>query len=752
MAPSLVFEFLFFALLLFIIILLYINIKSRRSAEIELQSKNDLLERILNCMPNILYIKDSDGRLQLVNKAFSEFNGHPPEKLLGKNVDDILIETEEIENIKQLEADVLKNYSSRFVASEKITNPVTGQTHWFQTLRLPFPTDEKYGNKILAIGNEITRRKKIEQELREERNFVNAVLNTAGALIVVLNSKGEIVRFNNACEELTGYSFEEVAGKQIWELLIPADERADVIKIFDNLNENDFSEKQENHWLDKDGNKRLISWSNTLLSSSEDRSEYVIVIGQDITARRRAERALARSEEKFRSIFEHTGTALVVIEDDGVISEINEEFESLSGYSRSEVVNKKPWTDFIHESEIKRMSDNYRRRKENSAEVKNQYDFKFVNREGTIKDVHITVSVFPGTRRVVASLLDISGRKQMEEKIKKSEKRFRTIVDNAPGVVFRCLDDEDWTMKLIGPKIQELSGYPPEDFIDNNNRSYASIVHPEDLQKIRAAVQSGQYDLTYRIINRTGDIRWVRESGQVVSYPGNDRKYIDGIILDITRLKETQEKLEQSLADKDTLLKETHHRVKNNLFVVVSLLEMQAMRTPNKRVHTILQQSVDRIHAMALIHEKLYRSHSLDKIDFRPYLEELTTDLLATYAGEEKRIKIDLKVADTALVLDQAIPCGLVVNEIVANSLEHAFDGDGGKIELIFEETDEEEQQYRLAIQDNGRGLPRDFNIKDTDSLGLKLVSSLSRNQLGGSFKLLSLDRGCGFEIKFQCE
>ncbi|MFP4687151.1 MAG: sensor histidine kinase, partial [bacterium] len=275
------------------------------------------------------------------------------------------------------------------------------------------------------------------------------------------------------------------------------------------------------------------------------------------------------------------------------------------------------------------------------------------------------------------------------------------------------------------------------------------LIYPDDRQKVKEAVAGGQYDIIYRMITRFGEIKWIRENGQVVSYDNSGTDYVDGILLDITELKQTQQQLEQSLSEKDTLLKETHHRVKNNLFVVVSLLEMQAMRSHDPRVHAILQQSVDRVHAMALVHEKLYRSQSLDQIDFAPYLENLVLDLLHSYGAHDNNIKINIEADNEALVLDQAIPCGLIINELISNSLQHAFDENGGEINLEFKLDESEETKYRLLVEDNGSGFPENFDLQESDSLGLQLVSSLAQNQLNGEFEMLNTDNGAAFEIKF---
>jgi two-component sensor histidine kinase len=193
------------------------------------------------------------------------------------------------------------------------------------------------------------------------------------------------------------------------------------------------------------------------------------------------------------------------------------------------------------------------------------------------------------------------------------------------------------------------------------------------------------------------------------------------------------------------LLKEVYHRVKNNLQIVSSLINLQAQNVKNKAAVELLKQSADRIKSMALLHEKLYQSKDLAKIDFNDYIHTLAGHLMFGYGAHSSRIKINLQIDAIFLDVDTAIPCGLIINELLSNALKHAFpEGRSGEIGIAFTQNGDE---FMLVITDNGIGFPAGLDFKRSASLGLQLVSSLT-NQLLGQ---LTLDQGNGstFTLRF---
>jgi two-component sensor histidine kinase len=217
---------------------------------------------------------------------------------------------------------------------------------------------------------------------------------------------------------------------------------------------------------------------------------------------------------------------------------------------------------------------------------------------------------------------------------------------------------------------------------------------------------------------------------------------------DITDRRRAEDQIRAALEEKEVLFKEINHRVKNNLQIIDSLLSLQARQPADGG--DALQESRNRIQAMALVHEMLYRSETPARIDFRDYLHSLTEHLMRSYGAGTRRIRLASDIAPVSLSLDTAIPCGLIINELVTNSLKHAFPGDKSG-EIVVELRVLPDCSCRLAVRDDGVGLPSDFSIEETRSLGLRLVRTLTE-QIGDGRLHVNSDHGAKFEITFSAQ
>jgi len=208
--------------------------------------------------------------------------------------------------------------------------------------------------------------------------------------------------------------------------------------------------------------------------------------------------------------------------------------------------------------------------------------------------------------------------------------------------------------------------------------------------------------------------------------------------------------LEQSLSEKVVLLKEIHHRVKNNLQIVSSMLYLQGKEIKDERDRELFADSQSRVRSMALIHERLYQSEDLNQVDFSQYVPSLVETLFSTYRNEDQHVSLCIEVEDLMLDLDRAIPCGLMINELVANSLKYAFPtGQAGEISIHLRLKDNE--LVELVVADDGIGLPVEFDIKNSNTLGLQLIHVLTR-QLSGSLSVRKGEGGAQFTIIFPLE
>jgi len=216
-------------------------------------------------------------------------------------------------------------------------------------------------------------------------------------------------------------------------------------------------------------------------------------------------------------------------------------------------------------------------------------------------------------------------------------------------------------------------------------------------------------------------------------------------IKNITDRKLAEEKIKQSLHEKEVLLKEVHHRVKNNLQIISSILNLQSSTISDKYILDLLKNSQDRIRSMSLIHELLYQTKDFSTINFLEYIRSISTNLFQSY-NQNQNIDLVLELQPVALDLDLAIPCGLIINELITNSLKYAFEITGsGEVKIILSQSDDE---VKLIIEDNGKGFPSTIDFRDTESLGMQLVVSLV-DQIDGEIKLES-DSGTKYELRFK--
>ena len=222
-----------------------------------------------------------------------------------------------------------------------------------------------------------------------------------------------------------------------------------------------------------------------------------------------------------------------------------------------------------------------------------------------------------------------------------------------------------------------------------------------------------------------------------------ERRIYTLILRDITERKREEERLKSSLREKEVLLKEIHHRVKNNLQIISSLLNLQSGHIRDPRALEVFKEGQGRVRSMALIHEKLYQSDDLARVDFHEYISNLAAYLFRSYEVNSGAVTLNVESEDVLLGVDTAIPCGLIINELVSNSLKHAFPGGaGGSINIRLRPAGAE--RLTLAVSDDGVGLPPDFDVRNTPSLGLQLVNTLAR-RLGGEVEVA---RGAGAEFK----
>ena len=416
--------------------------------------------------------------------------------------------------------------------------------------------------------------------------------------------------FNRAAERIERVNKEEIIGRRVTEVFPGVDD----FGLLDVLRRVYRTGRAEHFPIAFYSDDRISGWKENFVYRLP--SGEVVAVYRDLTERKQLEDELKEKERLYRSIFENTGSATTIVDEDTTILMANREFERLSGYSREEIEGKKSWREFLADEDLKRMEEYYHLWLKDPDAVPRIYNFRFRDRHGNIKYIRMNADRIPGTTMTVASLVDV------------------------------------------------------------------------------------------------------------------------------TDIREAEEEIRRSLREKEVLLREIHHRVKNNLQIISSLLNLQLSRIGDEELRKIVRESQGRIKAMAMIHEHLYQSESLERVNFREYVEKLVGDIIISHGVSVRK---DLEIEDMELDLDTAIPLGLLINELVTNSIKYAFPDGRGTITIGMRRAD---GSVELVVADDGVGLPEDIDPSSTDTLGLKLVSLLT-DQLNGKMTL-DVEGGTKFSMVFR--
>jgi PAS domain S-box-containing protein len=505
---------------------------------------------------------------------------------------------------------------------------------------------------------------------------------------------------------------------------------------------------------------------------------------------RQMQEKLSYSEMRYLSLHESMIDGFVVTGMDGYIRECNQAYQHMLGYGPDEImsltyndITPAKWHDFektiVEEQVIPR----------GHSEI---YEKEYVRKDGAVFPVELRTYLVKddkgspsGMRAVVR---DITRRKQAEEALRESEARFRRVSAITSDIAYSCSTNEDsrFLIKWMTGATDRIAGYSSEEI--KAQGCWRFLVVEEDIslfeENVIGLAPGSQGSCELRIRHKNGGIVWIASFSECVSEPQTPgRLLLYGGLTDITERKEAEENIRASLREKEVLLKEIHHRVKNNLQIVSSLLFMQSTRTKHPEAVSVLRESRNRIRSMALIHERLYQSPNLASVDMGKYTRKLVSDLQHSHITEDSSVRLTLNIEYISLGITEAIPCGLIINELVSNALKHAFPkgrgfhgvacgnlssehgeregeahtalpGEGATRvpvvagEITIQLLKEGASHITLTVSDNGTGFPESLDFRKSPSLGLTLISSLVE-QLHGT---IELDRrgGTAFTITFK--
>lgn len=334
--------------------------------------------------------------------------------------------------------------------------------------------------------------------------------------------------------------------------------------------------------------------------------------------------------------------------------------------------------------------------------------------------------------------------KRNKEVISKRKEQLDFITSNMLDIISES--DANGVLKYVSPSTQQLLGYHPQELVGH---SLYELIHPDDREKVRQTIKKSSnategLRVESRLKTAEGKYIWIETTGK----PVVDENGFRGFIYsgrDITEQKKSAEYIKKSLEEKEALLREIHHRVNNNLQVISSLLSLQSDNVRDPRDHELFVESQNRVRSMAMIHEKLYQSDKFNSINFRDYLKTLINRLIYDYSQDLGHIDLELDIENVELNIETSVPCGLIINELVSNSLKHAFpQGRNGKIIVKFHKI---KDKYVLMVGDNGIGPLEKSVLESSKKLGFNLVKSLIK-QLDASLEILESE-GTLYRITF---
>jgi len=557
-----------------------------------------------------------DGTLTFANRACCKFLGKAYRTLMGQNLASLLSEAEQASMSEQL-ATLRSSPPDHAITCESRFATPEGDFCWLQwTTRAIFDQEGRLA-EFQAAGRDITNRKRIEEALSKERDLMAALLNTVGALVIVLDREGRIVRFNHACEKLTGYSFAEVQGKCFWDWLVPAEELAGVKTAFARLRSGQQPLEYTNSWLTKKGSKRLVSWSNTVLLNDQGDVELIIGTGIDITQARQTENILYKTcldlerratdlaivNHELQNILEETqvlqeelrqqNEELVVIHESletqrrhyldlfnfapdgylvtnmrGVIEEANQAVTTLLSKNSRFLVGK-PLAVFISPAERLNFRTQLQilgRRQGYSWE-----ELNLISRQGDTFPAAVKVTVIRDSHQKATGLRwlirDITVSKQAQQSLQESEERFRQIAENVSGVFF-MLSPNIGEVLYVSPAYEQIWGRSCESLYQQP-LSWLEIVHPEDQDPVYTALinhlqTTEEFNQEYRIVRPDGSVCWIWGRSFPVKNDAGSVYRLVGVAEDITWRKQLEESLRRQ-AERERLIGATAHRIRQSL-------------------------------------------------------------------------------------------------------------------------------------------------------------------------------------------
>jgi len=602
------------------------------------------------------------------------------------------------------------------------------------------PINAKDGSVVglTVYVTDITLQVKVEREINLEKQLSDSIINSLPGVFYLYNKEGKFYRWNNNFEKVTGFSSKDM-------------KNAHPLNFFDGEEKELLQEKiqsvfltgedsVEANFLSKDGTKTPYYFTGAAINYKGE--ECLLGVGIDISNQKQAEKEHKMVLQQLQNHLYNSPLGVVEYDSNLNIIGWSPRSEQIFGWKEDEMIGKNAF-EIIYEQD-----------KEKTEVVANQLstgsvDYNISNNRNYTKSGKIidclwynsVVKDENGEILTVMSLVeDITEKKKAEERIKQNEKRYRTLISNSPYCIHEIdLDQKISSMNKAG---LDMMGIDKEEDIVGS--LYGCMVDGEgELERITNLFQQALQGKSIEFEFESVDERNFLSSFIPILDDKNKVQRVMGITQDITERKKSAEIIESSLKEKTTLLSEIHHRVKNNLAIVSGLLQLQMNEVKDEKVTTVFEQSINRIISIAMVHELMYKSPNLSSVNVNSYLEMLIPAISASMLDESKNITFKIDIEEYKLNINEAIPLGLLLNELITNSFKYAFNGnEDGEIKIKLSGKGNE---ITILYEDSGVGFDETNDFNTPENLGLNLIHA-QLQQLDAEYEV---DTNNKFKLEF---
>jgi PAS domain S-box-containing protein len=740
------------------------DITSRKRTEQALEQSTERFKNLVENSPNAIFIL-TDGTIKYINQSGLSLLGFEDEDdVFDEDFSDYFAPEDrptiikDLENIRQgddvgyRELKMLDSRSSGIdvginstltVYDNRPSIQVTINNLSTQMMLVQEQMRAQIAEEInIVLKEEIEEHKKTQSKLIAAQNFTRNIIESSIDMIIAVDQEGFITEFNTAAQRQFGYGLIEVLGQNA-QILYNNQEQLN--QISETIEKNQyFSGEIQN--VDKQGKEFTALLSASIIKDQHGNVLGSMGVSRDITELKKAQEELQRSEDRYRDIFENATDFILSIDQDGYFIYSNNAFKNTMGYTATELSNIRI-PEVVADKHITKRTSIFK------TFVSDNLEACFVAKDGSRILVQGTSSVreLNGKPHSIRAILrDVTIQKEHEKKALEQKAKLESVFNSTENMMMWTLDSkfnltsfnnnfqkcllEDYGLQLSleDPYLKNITP-----FVDKNkDQGYMKAFKEAFLGKPQ------QFELPLFTVE--DEMVWHQVFLNPVYY-GDTMEEISCLAYDITDRKQIDTRIRTSLREKEVLLQEVHHRVKNNLQVISSILNLQSSFVTDEKTLQILAESQSRIKTMSYIHETLYQTSDFSSIEFTDYINTLARNLIQSYSSGSTEISLKTDFDQIYLNLDQAIPCGLIINELVSNATKYAFkDKPKGVILLRIKEKD---NKIELEVSDNGIGLTDDFDPENSDSLGIYLVQALVE-QLDAEMKIVR-QPGARFLITF---